>query len=78
MDLGSRISAWLRVKGMTQMALAAAIGVSRAAVSNWCTGVNTPSHAHLQAVVAALGVTLPEFYGAIPAVAEESKAKPAA
>ena len=65
MDLGARISAWLRIRGMTQKALAAAIGVSPAAVTAWVKG-KKPRQKHLEDLVKALGLTMAEFYGAMP------------
>lgn len=66
MELHSRIKAWLRAKGMTQKALAAAVGVSQGAVSGWVKGDFPPTQKNLDAIVDALGITMAEFYGDVP------------
>jgi transcriptional regulator with XRE-family HTH domain len=65
MDIGTRIAAWRRAKGRTQKAIADAVGVTISAVSRWESG-EAPSHGHLEAAVASLGITMARFYGAIP------------
>ena len=69
MDIGARIAAWRKAKNLTQRELAEAVGVSPAAVYQWeGTGETktAPSHKHLEAVAAALGITLERFYGRVP------------
>lgn len=70
MDLGLRIATWRAARGMSQGALARAVGVTRAAVSQWeCDDADertAPSHANLERVIAALGLTMVEFYGPTP------------
>jgi transcriptional regulator with XRE-family HTH domain len=66
MDLGARISAWLRIRGMTQKAWRSWSGKSPGAVTAWVKGGASPTQKNLQAVVDALGVTMAEFYGALP------------
>jgi transcriptional regulator with XRE-family HTH domain len=66
MDLGGRISAWLLVRGMTQKALADAVGVSPGAVTAWVKNSSPPTQRNLEKVVEALGVTMAEFYGGSP------------
>lgn len=74
MDLGTRIAAWRRAKGYSQTQLAEKIGVTVAAVSYWEGGEKqtSPTHEHLEAVVAALGITMERFYGRIPAAKKAS------
>jgi len=69
MDLGERIATWRKARGMSQGALARAVGVTRAAVSQWedlSEEGTAPSQANLERVVAALNTTMAAFYGAIP------------
>lgn len=66
MDLGSRISAWLRIRGMTQKALARSVGVTPGAVTAWVKGESSPTQKNLQGVVDALGLSMAEFYGSMP------------
>lgn len=71
MDLGDRIAAWLRVRGMTQAALARATDVTPAAVTAWIKGSKanggcSPSTPRIEAIASALGLTVAEFYGRIP------------
>jgi DNA-binding XRE family transcriptional regulator len=69
MDLGTRIAAWRKAKGLTQRTLADAAGVTVAAVSQWESGGKhhcLPSQSSLSAVVERLGVTMEQFYGRIP------------
>lgn len=71
MDLGARIAAWRKNRGLTQRELAEAIGVTAAAVYQWeGTGDShtTPSQGNLEKVVGVLGLTMERFYGAIPKV----------
>jgi transcriptional regulator with XRE-family HTH domain len=55
-DIGPRIGAARRERGLTQHALAAAVGVSRSAVAQWETGRSGQLTAHLSALARALGV----------------------
>lgn len=48
--------------GLTQQALADAIGVSRAAVANWETGFSRPEVENAKALGKALGLTLDEIF----------------
>jgi len=70
-DLSVRLAAWRRSKGLTQAALATAVTdlgapVTGSAVSYWEAGITTPTHANLELVVRALGLTMARFYGRIP------------
>lgn len=55
-EIGQRIQAARRERGMTQDALAAAVGVSRSAVAQWETGRSGQLTTHLAAIARALGV----------------------
>jgi transcriptional regulator with XRE-family HTH domain len=67
MDLGARISAWLKTRGITQRQAAADIGVTPGAVTNWVKGDADPTQAHLNVLVEkVLGLTLVQFHGRIP------------
>ena len=79
MDVGIRIKAWREAKGMSRQELADRVPrypsapdgetISVAAVYQWeGTGESktTPSVPHLEAVVAAFGITMERFYGRIP------------
>ena len=66
MDLGPRIAAWLRVRNMTQSALAHECGVTPQAVTAWVKHNASPSLKNLNAMLEAFGVTIQEFYGRVP------------
>ncbi len=66
MTLGSRIAAWRKAKGYSQGGLADAVGVTRAAVSQWEDSQTSPSQPHLETVVKEFGLTMERFYGPIP------------
>ena len=69
MDLGPRIAAWRKARGMTQREVATAIKVSPAAVCQWESAgkyKNPPSVNNLERLVAMFGLTMLQFYGAIP------------
>lgn len=69
MDLGARIAAWRRVRGLTQSQLADATSLSRAAICQ-IEGAgkykSNPSQESLAAIVDALGLTMERFYGRVP------------
>jgi transcriptional regulator with XRE-family HTH domain len=66
MDFGSRLSAWLAIRGLSKSALAKKIGVSRAAVTAWARHGKLPGHKNMTAILGVLGITLDEFFGAPP------------
>ena len=66
MDIGSRLSSWIKWSGVSQRRLAAQIGVSPGAVTNWIKGDSNPSLRHVEAVAQAIGVSMSRFYGALP------------
>lgn len=69
MELGARIKAWLGIRGMSQKALAEAVGVTPAAVTAWVKvgdEATSPTQKNLESIVKALGMTMAEFYGGMP------------
>ena len=66
MDLGPRIAAWLRVRNMTQSALADACGVTPQAVTAWVRHNKPISQRNMEAILKTFGITIQEFYGPIP------------
>ena len=69
MDLGTRISSWRKVRGLSRQELAIAVGVTVAAVYQWeGTGESKtlPSADNIEKIAAAFGVSTEKFYGRIP------------
>lgn len=66
MNLGARIRSWRERKAWNQAQLADAAGLSRAAICQYEGGKGTPSQNALAMIVDALGLTMEQFYGAIP------------
>jgi transcriptional regulator with XRE-family HTH domain len=66
MDVGSRIAGWRAFRDMSQKELAAAAGVTVAAVYQWESGATSPSLATLAAIVKALKITMAQFWGDVP------------
>lgn len=73
MELGQRIRAWRKSKGVRIGQLAAGIGVTNSAVSQWEKGYPHPSHDNLKKAVEYLGLSMAEFWG-VPPVVRERKA----
>lgn len=67
MDAAQRIAGWRAFRELTQRKLAERAGVTAAAVYQWEKGTTSPSLATLAAIVEALGVTMVEFWGSVPA-----------
>lgn len=74
MDLGSRIAAWRKSKGLSQRELAEALGLTPPAIYQWEDGTTVPSTTHLVAMAELLGITMERFYGRPPRESKESKA----
>lgn len=72
MDLGTRIAAWRKFKGLTQQQVAKACGVSVSAVSYWESNETSPSQDHLAEFVELLGISMERFYGRVPRSAKAS------
>lgn len=68
-QIGTRISAWRKAKGISRRQLAEKADVSYMAVYYWERDddrATTPKGQHLEKVVDALGITMSRFYGPIP------------
>lgn len=69
MDLGERIAAWRRVKGLSREDVANGVGVTVAAVYQWegsGRSHTTPSHDNLEKLVEFMKLTMAEFFGRVP------------
>jgi plasmid maintenance system antidote protein VapI len=53
--VGRMLTSWLANSGLTQVGVAYVLGVSQAAVSQWCAGVNRPSPHRARAIQEAGG-----------------------
>ena len=68
MQISERITRWRESReGMTKAKLARACGVSSAAVAQWESGTTTPSTKSIEAIAAAIGVSVSVFWGEPPA-----------
>jgi transcriptional regulator with XRE-family HTH domain len=65
-NIASRLSSWIKWSGVSQRRLAAQIGVSPGAVTNWIKGDSNPSLRHVEAVAEVIGVPMSRFFGALP------------
>ena len=54
-QLGANIKRWRQRRGLSQAALAAAVGCDRSVVCRWEAGLRTPTLGHLLALGRALG-----------------------
>ena len=78
MTLGGRILEYRTARGMSQLALSEALGVSRQSVSKWETDASVPELDKLVAMSEMFGVSLDELVrGVKPAAAEPEPAPPA-
>ena len=75
MNLEERLTALRKKKGLSQLELAEALGVSRQAVSRWEVGASAPGTENLLALSRLYGVPLDELVGG-PARAAEPEAEP--
>jgi transcriptional regulator with XRE-family HTH domain len=66
MELGERIAAWRKAKGLTQREVAETVGVTPAAIYQWEDGTTKPGLSHLENFVQLLGITMERFYGRVP------------
>lgn len=69
MDLGERIKRWRKARGLTRRQLADLLGVTAAAVHQWeSTGPDRtlPLARRLPDIAKVFGLSIGEFYGAIP------------
>ena len=73
MKLSKRIRTWREAKGLSRAELAEVVGVTPAAVYQWEGGKSgtsktvLPSTSSINAITAALGISLERFYGEPPA-----------
>lgn len=75
MKLEEKLTALRKKKGLSQLELAEALGVSRQAVSRWEVGASAPGMENLLALSRLYGVPLDELVGG-PAREEEPEAEP--
>lgn len=68
MELGTRLAAWRKHRGLKQRHVADVADVGVTTVSMWENGHAAPKHAHLVAVVDLFGITMERFYGRLPKV----------
>src|SRR5262245_5849916 len=61
--VGARVRHWRSRAGISQGALAAAVGVSRPAVTHWESGRKNPLQSNLERIAKVCGVSLEEFWG---------------
>ena len=64
---GIRIRRFREVARLSSRELAEAVGVVPSALSHWERGSATPTTKHVEAVAKALGLSMAEFYGPLPA-----------
>lgn len=70
MGINERLTRWRENKGMTKSALALAAETTPQAVDRIESGESSPSLQMLERLVVALGLTMVEFYGRVPAKAK--------
>ncbi|MBQ8859549.1 MAG: helix-turn-helix transcriptional regulator [Clostridia bacterium] len=78
MTLSEKLYTLRKSKGLSQEALAEAIGVSRQAISKWENGSAVPESDKLIALARYFAVSLDELIGAQPPVAQAEEDAPAA
>lgn len=66
MELGIRLAAWRKSKGLSQGYVAKALGITRAAVSQWEDGTTQPTQDNLARVVELFEISMERFYGRLP------------
>lgn len=66
MLINERLTRWREHKDMTKSALAAAAETTPQAIGRYEAGDSEPSLEMLERLVDALGMTMAEFYGAVP------------
>jgi len=65
--MADRLRRWREWAGMTQAAVARAVGVSTAAQTMWEQGRTEPTHNNLRKFCKVIGVSLSLFFGDMPA-----------
>lgn len=67
-SFAERLRRWRESReGMSKADLARAVGVTRQAIGNWEAGLGDPTLEHVSKIAAAIGVSLPVFWGEPPA-----------
>jgi len=66
MTLDARIRCWRKFRKLSQRTFGTRIGVSGATVAQWERGSTSPTQANLEKLVAALELTMEQFFGATP------------
>lgn len=65
-SIGDRIIYWrLRLK-VSQSELARRVGVDKSVISRWINGASVPTSANIERFCAAVGITMPRFFGPLP------------
>ena len=64
--MASRIRHWREQAGLSRRRLAALVSVTPPTVTFWEQGVNQPTMENLGRIADACGVSLQEFFGALP------------
>ena len=70
---GSLLNSWRRLAGLSQAEVAAAVGVSRVAISHWETGRSAPNGSHLHALFGVLGLAPNQRRVYIAAIADRGQ-----
>ena len=73
--LADRIVFWRQRAGLTRDKLAAELGLTPPAVSNWMAGRNNPGYDMIEKIAKVCGVTLPVFFGPLPVQRGKRKAR---
>lgn len=66
MTLAHRIRCWRKSRKLSQRVLGVRIGVSGATVAQWESEATSPTQSNLEKLVAALELTMEQFFGAAP------------
>jgi transcriptional regulator with XRE-family HTH domain len=74
-QISKRITRWRESRdGLTKSELARRVGVSSAAVAQWESGNTAPTHEHIEAIVKEVGISLADFWGAVPPARRKKRA----
>jgi len=66
-SIAERIRRWRENReDLSKADLARSVGVTRQAWQQWEAGATLPTHANVEKIAEAVGVSLPVFWGAIP------------
>lgn len=67
MTAGERVRSWRRLRGLSYRGLASTSGLRASALHRIEHGHQEPRADEIEKIAAALGLSMPEFYGATPA-----------